>query len=118
MSQLRGGDLAPPFPPPTPPFFFPGGPFTWYADNRRNTYVIFVDLDADVEHLTIGVGIGVVAADDFSGARERRLGHVVVVVVGRAPDGSQRRIHAPAQHAQCQQTCKQQPKNVISPSEK
>ena len=70
-----------------------------------------------MKHLTVGVGIGVVAADDFTGARERRLGHVVVIVIGRTTDGAQRRIHAPAQHAQCQQTYRKIPKkcNVISP---
>lgn len=68
------------------------------------TYVVFVDLDADVEHLTIGVGVGVVSADDFSGAGERSLGHVIVVVIRRTPYLARHRIHAPAQHAQRQQT--------------
>ena len=60
------------------------------------TYVVLVDLDADVEHLTVGVGIGVVAADHFAGARERRGRHVVVVVVGRTARFA---LHQPlAQH--------------------
>ena len=50
---------------------------------RSRTYVVFIDLDADVEHLAVGVGIGVVAADDFVLARERRVRHTIVLVVGR-----------------------------------
>jgi hypothetical protein len=38
---------------------------------------------------------------------------VVVIVIGRTTDGAQRRIHAPAQHAQCQQTCKIPKKNEM-----
>lgn len=58
-----------------------------------------------MKHLTIGVGIGVIAADDFAGAGERRLRHVVVVVIRRPTSLAHRRIHAPTEHAQRQQTC-------------
>lgn len=79
----------------------------FYTENRKmcvETYVMFVDLDADVKHLTVGIWICVIATDDFTGARERRFGHVIMVVIGRTSNSPQCRIHAPAQHAQCQHT--------------
>lgn len=64
------------------------------------TYVILVDLDANVKHLTVGVRVGVVAADHFTCAGERRVGHVVVI--RRTAHVARRGTHAPAQHAQRQ----------------
>ena len=66
------------------------------------TYVIFVDLDTDVEHLTVGVRVGVIAADHFPAARERRLRHVIVVIVGR-PAGF---THCSRYHQQHRYTCR------------
>lgn len=88
-------------------------PFTCFVFFfKEKTYVILVDLDADVEHLTVGVRIGVVAADDFAGARERRLGHVVEV--GRATRFAHHRIHAPTQHAHRQQTFQSKKKKRVN----
>ena len=39
--------------------------------------------DADVKHLTVGLRIGVVAAESLVGTAETGLGHVIVAVVGR-----------------------------------
>lgn len=62
----------------------------------HGTYAYSGHFDAHVEHLALGLRVGVVPAEDLVPAAEARLGHVVQAVAGpgrklaaRARDGGQ-----------------------------
>lgn len=66
------------------------------------TYVILVDLDAYVKHLTVSVRIGVITADHFTGAGECRVRHLIVMIIGRPTGFGPYNTHVPNQHDQRQ----------------